>query len=341
MLCTLGSGILYPGLADAGVGVIFKSTDPQHPLHPTDITVLPNNRILVAGSHRVWTVDTVTNQHGIFAGTGERGNTLDPDPRKTEFFGATGIAVLPDGRVLIVDQWNHRVLVVNAEGSRIDLFAGTGKRGDHIDPGGDPTKTQLKVPHGVAVFPDGRVLISEKENHRVMIVSADGNHIEPFTGTGWEDDTLDPDPLKTALSFPEGVAVLPDGRALIADRNNKRVLAISADRTHTEVFAGNGTIFTAAGTRDPKQTAIEYPNSIAAFPDGRVLISNATKEQILIVTTDGTEIKPFAGTGTQGNRINSKDPLQTELNGIGGIHILPSGNVLIADSHNGRILAIT
>ena len=340
MICTLSAavaGLAAPAFAGAGVGKVYH---PQATLAPLDIATLPDNRIVVATGSLIWAINTNTDDARALVGTGQRGAALDPDPRKTQLNGPEGVAVHPDGRVLIADHWNHRVLALSADHSRIDLFAGTGTRGDQIDPDGNPTQTKLKLPSSVAVFPDGRVLICEQENHRVLIVSADGRHIEPFAGTGYEDDTLDPDPLKTEFSFPEGVAVHPDGRALIADTRNRRVLAVSTDRTHLEVFAGNGTITSAPNTTDPKQTAIHYPTSISAFPDGRVLITDVTNHQVLIVNADGTEIKRFAGTGTEGNRL-TEDPLQSELNRPHSVHVLPPHWVLLADRANNWILSIT
>lgn len=79
-----------------------------------------------------------------------------------------------------------------------------------------PTQTRLSNPAGVGVLPDGGVLIVDTENHRVLRVSRYGSSVSVFAGTGESGRGLVPgDPTRTALNFPQGVGVLPDGAVLI------------------------------------------------------------------------------------------------------------------------------
>jgi serine/threonine-protein kinase len=75
--------------------------------------------------------------------------------------------------VVIADTENHRVLRVSADGKTIKRVAGTGKAGANLIEG-NPTGSELNIPCGVAVTPDGGVVIADTENHRVLRVSADG-----------------------------------------------------------------------------------------------------------------------------------------------------------------------
>ena len=79
------------------------------------------------------------------------------------------VAVFPDGRTLITDYGHHRVLVINKDGSKIELLAGTGKEGNTLDP--VSKRTELKHPSGVAVFPDSKLLIADTGNNRVLCVT--------------------------------------------------------------------------------------------------------------------------------------------------------------------------
>ncbi len=147
---------------------------------------------------------------------------------RTELNWPVGVAVLPDGSVLIADTYNHRVLCVSLERG-VEVFAGTGQEGDTIV-AGDPTQTQLRLPGRVAVLADGSVLIADSYNHRVLCVSPKRGHVEVFAGTGkWGDSDriVAGDPTKTQLWLPGGVAVVADGSALIPDTGNYRVLCVS------------------------------------------------------------------------------------------------------------------
>ena len=146
----------------------------------------------------------------LFAGTGEPGTDLDPDgdPKESQFNRPTAVAAFPDGRALIVDSESHRILIVNAEGTQIEPFAGTGEIGDRLDL--DPRQTQLNAPRGVAVFADNRVLIADSLNNRVLIVNSEGTEIRPFAGTGERGGYLDEDPARTQLKVPIGLAAAPE-----------------------------------------------------------------------------------------------------------------------------------
>ena len=103
-----------------------------------------------------------------FVGAHEYGNRLDSDPEQTQLSFPFDAAVFSDGRALIVDTYNRRVLVVSADGSGIELFAGSGEQGKGLAP--DPKLVQFHSPRGIAVLPDGRVLIADTYNHRVLLI---------------------------------------------------------------------------------------------------------------------------------------------------------------------------
>ena len=195
--------------------------------------------------------------------------------------------MLGDGRVLIADSGNHRVLVVDASGSRIDVFAGTGTPGSYVDPGGDPKRTRLEEPAGLAAFPDGSVLIADTQNHRVLIVSADDSRIRRFVGTDVRGLKLDCErPDRTRLAFPWGVAVSPDGsRTAIADSWNHRVLMIDNKTSRITRAVGTGKHGSYLDFLYPRHTQLSDPQGVAFLPDGRVLIADTWNHRILILSS--------------------------------------------------------
>lgn len=112
--------------------------------------------IALREGHSVWTLDLDSGLLSHRAGTGKKGFTGDGGPaREATFDGPKGIAVAPDGSVVVVDTENHAI-------RRIDTKSGTISR---IAAG------TLKRPHGICVGADGAVYVGDTLNHRVQRVT--------------------------------------------------------------------------------------------------------------------------------------------------------------------------
>ena len=161
----------------------------------------------------------------------------------TAFQGPTGITVDPfDDTVLVVDSGNDRVQVFARDGRHLATIGAAGP-----PPGGlsNPTGaaisggrvyvadsghdriavfsidgvyrsewTGLGGPHGVATSADGRaVFVTENRTSRVAWFSANGARLGTLGSFGNGD----------LLNRPEGLAVLPDGRVVVANTGNQRL----------------------------------------------------------------------------------------------------------------------
>ena len=189
----------------------------------------------------------------------QRGETRLPDPVPPEFSGFVGsiginalrgegrtwqncIFVLDgDGNVLQVwDQWDHlfegtdgpgphririspydperRVWVVHETAHQIFVFSNDGR--DLLMTLGEKNvaaqdETHFGKPQDVAFLPDGRVLVADGfDNSRVVVLDFDGTYLtefgEPGDGPG-------------QFNVVHGLAVGPDGRLFVADRDNRRI----------------------------------------------------------------------------------------------------------------------
>ena len=131
------------------------------------------------------------------------------------------------GTLYIADAGQRRVRAVPADGT-IATVAGNGGAGSSGD-GGAATAAAIGQPHGVGVGADGSVYIADRAHHRVRRVDRDGT-ISSFAGSGDNGEAFDFDengdggaPLGARLSFPQDVAVAPDGAVYIADGGQGRV----------------------------------------------------------------------------------------------------------------------
>lgn len=162
----------------AGTGAFNSSGDggpaTRAAVVPSSVAVQPDGGFLIVDTlaHRVRRVDP----NGIIttvAGNGTDGFSGDGGPAtEAQLNAPSDVAVMPDGGFLIADELNHRIRRVTPDG-RITTVAGINSGGFSGD-GGPALAAQLDGPHGVAVAPDGSILIAERNNRRVRRVSPTG-----------------------------------------------------------------------------------------------------------------------------------------------------------------------
>src|SRR5690606_19062436 len=97
------------------------------------------------------------------------------------------VALAPNGDLFISDGYvNSRIVHMSADGKFIRTIGGEEGEG----PG------QLKVPHGVAVDSQGRIIVNDSGNQRISVFDRDGKFVEawPFPSRGGiaiaDDDTV-------------------------------------------------------------------------------------------------------------------------------------------------------
>ena len=91
----------------------------------------------------------------------------------------------------------------------------------------------LKVPSpvGVAVSPNGSVLVADAANNTIQVFDAAGNFLFTFGSEGSDDGQF---------SFPKSVAVGPDGRIVVADEGNQRIQVFDAAGKFLFAFGSEG-----------------------------------------------------------------------------------------------------
>lgn len=288
---------------------------------PFDVAVGADGSIFIADgfNHRIRKI----SPEGIIttiAGN-PTGNERDNGPASMIKIGAPlSIALGPDGSIYFAENARHRIRRVSPDGL-ISVVAGTGSYGLSGD-GGLAIEAQLNAPGDIAVATDGSIYIADTNNHRIRRIDPNGI-ISTIAGTGTGSDgggfSGDGDmAVKAQLTYPNGVAIGPDGSLYIADSGNNCIRRIGI----------NGMITTVAGN--------EGANYIAVTPDGTLIISDYRNHSIRRVTSDGI-ISTVAGKGTQGYSGDGDVAAEAQLNYPCGIALSPDGSLYIADTYNQRI----
>ncbi|XP_070533840.1 tripartite motif-containing protein 2-like [Ptychodera flava] len=117
-----------------------------------------------------------------------------------------GIAVDSDkGIAYVVDNCDHRVQLFNIfNGGHIKHFSSKGNE-----------KGKLDSPRYIALNNKGQVLITDCNNHRIQVFTADGEFLFTF---GDQNESIG------GLNYPEGIAVDTDGNVYVCDCSNDRVV---------------------------------------------------------------------------------------------------------------------
>jgi hypothetical protein len=142
-----------------------------------------------------------------------------------ERFLPTGVATLPDGRMFVTDGYGlgfvHRYA---ADGSYLGTFGGGGSEDG-----------KFRTPHGIATDLRGkepRVVVADRENHRVQIFDVEGKHLRTVTEGLRRPCNCDFHGELTAVADLNGCVALFD--------RDWKFLGRIGDQTDQKKWAGNG-----------------------------------------------------------------------------------------------------
>lgn len=121
--------------------------------------------------HRVWRIDPGGATRPA-AGTGVPGFSGDGGPATdARLHRPQALAVDAAGRLLIADRGNRRIRRVDQDG-RIETIAGTTYGGRTATAGGPALALDIGDPYGLAVGPDGTIVVVDSARNQVLTIAA-------------------------------------------------------------------------------------------------------------------------------------------------------------------------
>ena len=273
-----------------------------------------NNRIRVVTMAGVVTT-LAGNGNGTFAnGTGTAASFNYP----------YGVAVLSDGNIVVGDSGNNRIRLVTYPGGVVTTLAGSGTAGFA---NGTGTDAQFSGPYGVAVLSDGKIVVAERFNAIIRIVTYPEGVVTTLaglaTGAGYTDAT------GTSAQFfsPQGVVQLLDGNIVVADTNNSRIRRVTYPGGVVTTLAGNGNGTFADGTGTAAN--FSYPTGVAVLSDGNIVVADQYWGRVRLITYPGGVVTTLAGSGVAGSADGTL--LSARLGYPKGIAVLPNGNLVLSE----------
>jgi hypothetical protein len=136
-----------------------------------------------------------------------------------QFLRPLGIACSPDGRVVVADSGNNRLVLLQMQENALHWVQVLGEGGDA--PG------QFHEPSGVAVDSQGRLYVADTGNNRVQVFGPDGVFVRTFGGDPNANNSM-ARPVAIAVVDPdEPYAAEADGSVYVIDRDRGRIQRFS------------------------------------------------------------------------------------------------------------------
>lgn len=292
-------------------------------------------------NHRVRRVDAKTGTVTTVAGSGKKGFAGDGGKATEASLNEPyGVELDADGNLYIVDRLNFCVRRVDAKAGTISTIAGTGGKAGYGGDGGPAVQALLVEPNGICLDGKGKLYIADVAGHRVRVVDLAKGTIATLLGNGKGVTAGDGGPIKDAtLNGPRAVAVGPDGRLFIVERNGHSVRVVDLAKASIERFAGTGKKgYTGDGAKALDAT-FDGPKEIDIDKDGNVFIVDTENEAIRKIDAKTGTVTTVAGKG------RSKTPglgdggpaTGATLGRPHGVAVGPDGALYIGDTNSHRI----
>ncbi len=160
-------------------------------------------------------------------GTGESGYNGDGAPGpETALAGPSGLAVDQEGNLYIADTFSGRIRKWDRHTGTVETVAG-GTGEFQFTPGENKSSPNLSRPYAIALHPDGRLFITDSDNHLIRVWNLQKREMSLLAGNGQAAFSGDgKDPLHSSLNYPFGVALDSRGHVYIADTFSHRIRVV-------------------------------------------------------------------------------------------------------------------
>jgi DNA-binding beta-propeller fold protein YncE len=188
-------------------------------------------------------------------------------------------------------------------------------------------------PRGLALLPDGRLLLSDNEHHVLRVLEPRTGAVSILAGAVDVPGHSDESGMAARFNRPYGVAIRRDGKIVVADAGNNLIRLVDM----------SGAVVTIAGTLTagysdgPRSMAsFAAPQDVAVDASDNIYVADTDNHVIRRINTATDQVTTIAGDRTAGY-LDHDDPLVARFFGLEGIDVAADGGtVYIADGNRGE-----
>ena len=281
--------------------------------------------------HCVWMVSpakVVT----LLAGAQGIPGSADGQGSAARFRNPGGLALDPTGNLLVADTGNHTLRRIAPDGT-VTTVAGSAGQPGALDAAG--TLARFNAPYGLALDGSGGVYIADTQNHTIRFMAANGV-VSTLAGSAGLSGSTDANGSSARFDQPNGLALASNGTLYVADYGNSCLRAIATNGQVSTLAGLAGTPAYVDGTGSAAR--FNLPVGIALDASGNLWVADTHNHAVRRVTPAGV-VNLIAGSGTAGNADGTASGALFYL--PCGISVLPTGNLLVVDTHNHFLRLLT
>ncbi|MGP5050263.1 thioredoxin-like domain-containing protein [Brachybacterium alimentarium] len=268
------------------------------------------------------------------------------------------LTTLPDGRLVVSDAGQHRLVVFQNDGQTVDEIIGTGTRGNTD---GDAETVQFAEPNGVLALPHEiaaevgyDLLVTDTANHLLRGVKVGQDRLlrsrtatEVVTVAGTGDQWMQGQELPRGEGDARSYSLSTPWDITWSHVLNRAVIAMAGIHQLWTFDPVTGALMVLAGTTQeglvdgPVVTSWwAQPSGIDEMPDGRLVVADSETSAVRVLDPQTMQVRTLVGQGLFdfGHVDGPGGPdgiarLQHPL----AVTALPDGRIAVADTYNGAI----
>jgi DNA-binding beta-propeller fold protein YncE len=210
---------------------------------PFGVALSPDGLIAVVtemDAHIVRKITLLTGQVTTLAGLVSSIGSVDGFGTNSRFNCPAYIAISPDGLYALVPEWlNHVIRRLELNNGAVTTLVGTKATYGSVD--GLGSTARFNKPCGIAISPDGFfALVTDINNHVIRKVVISTKSVTTVSGAKYLDGSIDGRGTSSRFSYPNSVAISPDGWfAIVTDADGQTIRFITINTGDVNTVAGN------------------------------------------------------------------------------------------------------